>query len=236
MTAFAQSLNTVAAEVADEVGQAEVARLATRMGITTPLQPVPSIALGSSEVTLVDMTQAFAGFMNDGLRVSGHVVLSITDTRGETLYVRPNSAPQRVYDEALNKRMTGMMARVLQNGTGTRAQLRGRDAAGKTGTSQDWRDAWFVGFTADYTAGVWLGHDDYTPMARITGGAAPAEIWAEFMSAVSKDLPARELCCIEPIVRTPRQTTMASFYDALTSAFDLGAESDGEAREEQDGM
>jgi penicillin-binding protein 1A len=218
-TAFAQSLNTVAAEVADEVGQTEVCGIALRMGITTPCQPVPSIALGSSEVTLHDMTQAFSVFMRDGQRIDGFLVSAVGDSRGQMIYRRERVAPQQVLPIDVVHGMTGMMGRVLQVGTGTRALLDGRDAAGKTGTSQDWRDAWFVGYTHDFTTGVWVGYDDFSPMAKITGGGPPAEIWAEFMTRAHKGIPRTPLVGIEPFVRSRRSQEVVTFYDAMTVAF-----------------
>jgi len=218
-TAFAQSLNTVAAEVADEVGQTEVCAIAGRMGITTPCSPVPSIALGSSEVTLIDMTQAFSVFMREGRRIDAYLVAAIGDSRGQMSYRREAIVAQQVLPIDVARAMTGMMGRVMQVGTGTRALLDGRDAAGKTGTSQDWRDAWFVGYTHDYTAGVWVGFDDFTPMAKITGGGPPAEIWAEFMTSAHKGTPKTKLDGLEPFVRSRRAQETVAFYDEMTVAF-----------------
>jgi penicillin-binding protein 1A len=220
-TALAQSLNTVAVEVADEVGQSNVVELAQRFGINTKLMAVPSIALGSSEVTLFDMAQAFSVFMRDGARIDSHLVREVRDTRGRPVYQRGEPAPRQVFDVELSHQMTGMLGRVLQNGTGVRARLAGREAAGKTGTSQDWRDAWFVGYTHDFTAGVWVGYDDYTPMARVTGGGPPAEIWSQFMAVAHRGVPATKLAGILPpeTPRTIRQQEKENFYDALTAAF-----------------
>lgn len=218
-TAFAQSLNTVAASVGEEIGQGNVAELAQRFGIRTALQPVPALALGVSEVTLFDMTQAFSVFMLEGAKIDAHLVLGVRDSRGHSLYARPPTTPQQIYDPSLAKQMNGMLGRVIQNGTGVRAQLRGRDVAGKTGTSQEWRDAWFVGYTHDFTAGVWVGYDDDRPMPRITGGGPPAEMWAEFVAEASKDIPATKLDGIQPVERPRRHVEMAAFYDALTVAF-----------------
>jgi penicillin-binding protein 1A len=209
----------VAAEVADEVGQTEVCAIANRMGITTPCAPVPSIALGSSEVTLSDMTQAFSVFMREGQRIDAYLVSAIGDSRGQMIYRRQTTIPQQVLPLDVARAMTGMMGRVLQVGTGTRALLEGRDAAGKTGTSQDWRDAWFVGYTHDYTAGVWVGFDDFTPMAKVTGGGPPAEIWAEFMTQAHKGMPKTKLEGLEPFVRTRRSQETVAFYDQMTMAF-----------------
>ncbi|MDX2235055.1 MAG: PBP1A family penicillin-binding protein [Hyphomonadaceae bacterium] len=227
-TAFAQSLNTVAAEVADEVGITRVADIACRFGVTsipctdearrrTPIPP--SIALGSMEVTLLEMTQAMSTFMRDGQRLDAFLVERAENSRGDVLYQRPPVNPIQVYDPELTHVMNGMLGRVVQTGTGTLARLPDRDVAGKTGTSQDYRDAWFVGFTADYATGVWVGYDDFRPMARITGGGAPAEIFRDFMRVASADTPPRQIPGVEPPVRTPRREEMSTFYRGLAEAF-----------------
>lgn len=227
-TAFAQSLNTVAAEVADEVGISRVADIACRFGVTsipctdearrrTPIPP--SIALGSMEVTLLEMTQAMSTFMRDGQRLDAFLVERAENSRGDVLYQRPPVSPLQVYDPELTHVMNGMLGRVVQTGTGTVARLGDREVAGKTGTSQDYRDAWFVGFTADYATGVWVGYDDFRPMAKITGGGAPAEIFHDFMRVASADLPPRQIPGVEPPMATRRREEMSGFYRGLAEAF-----------------
>ncbi len=233
-TAFAQSINTVAAELGYEIGPEKVAALAQRFGVASKLNPVPSIALGSSEVTLWEMTQAYATFMREGRRTDAHLVTMVENSRGETVYTRPADRAQQVYDPDLSHLMTGMMAQVVQAGTGTRARLPNRDAAGKTGTSQDWRDAWFVGYTADFTTGVWVGYDDYTPMAKVSGSGAPAEIWRAYMLAASRDLEPRDLPGYDLPPRPERDFQLASFYDALTAAFGFGDDDDDDEEEEEE--
>jgi penicillin-binding protein 1A len=222
-TAFADSINTVAAEVAYEVGPSNVAAVARRLGITTMPERnqfvPPSIALGSVETTLWDMTSAFAVFMQDGFRVDPHIVQSVTNSAGQELYRRPAYNAPRVLDEEIVRRMTSMMGAVVLRGTGTGARLGDRDVAGKTGTSSDWRDAWFVGYSADFTAGVWVGHDDFTSMGRTTGGTLPAQIWADTMRVAHRGVDAHPLPGIEQPVRTPREVEMASFFDQLANAF-----------------
>ena len=236
-TAFALSLNTVAAEVADEVGPDNVAQMARRLGITTmpaPGQPIPpSIALGSIEVTLWDMTKAFGTFMNDGQTLDPHIVEAVYNSAGQELYKRPPFASSRVIDEDLVQRMTSMMGAVVIKGTGTAAQLPGRDVAGKTGTSSDWRDAWFVGYTADYTAGVWVGHDDYTSMGRTTGGTIPAQIWADAMRVAHHDIEDHPLPGIEQPAYSPREIETAGFFTALANAFGGGDDEDDDRDHEE---
>jgi penicillin-binding protein 1A len=221
-TAFAQSINTVAAEVAYEVGPARVADVARRLGISTMPERnafvPPSIALGSIETTLWDMTSAFATFMVDGRRLDPHVVARVTNSAGQEVYSRPDYVAPRVLDEEIARRMTSMMGAVVLRGTGTGARL-DRDVAGKTGTSSDWRDAWFIGYSADFTAGVWVGHDDFTSMGRTTGGTLPAQIWADTMRVAHRGVEAHPLPGIEQPVRTPREVEMATFFDRLANAF-----------------
>ncbi len=225
-TAFALSINTVAAEVASEIGPQRVADVARRLGISTMPQPgqfvPPSIALGSIEVSLWDMTTAVATYMNDGSRVDPHIVDSVTNAAGQVLYQRPPYTGPRVLDEDIVRRMTSMMGAVVLRGTGTAAQLGDRDVAGKTGTSSDWRDAWFIGYTADFTAGVWVGHDDFSSMGRMTGGTIPAQVWADTMRVAHRGAPAHPLPGIEQPVASPRETEMSGFFDDLANAFGLG--------------
>ena len=222
-TAFALSINTVAAEVANEVGAARVADVARRLGIANMPERnafvPPSIALGSIETTLWDMTTAFATFMDDGMRVDPHIVQRVTNSAGREIYVRPPYTPQRVLDEDVAHRMNGMMGAVVLRGTGTGARIGDRDIAGKTGTSSDWRDAWFVGYSRDFTAGVWVGHDDFTSMGRPTGGTLPAQIWADSMRVAHQGVENHPLPGIEQPAYTPAQVEMASFFDDLANAF-----------------
>jgi penicillin-binding protein 1A len=227
-SAFAQSLNTVAAEVADEVGIVRVADLACRFGVQsipcsdearrkTPIPP--SIALGSMEVTLLEMTQAFSTFMRHGQRLDGYLVESAENSKGDMLYRRPPVSPLQVYAPDYTQTMNGMLGRVVQTGTGTHARLSDRDVAGKTGTSQDWRDAWFIGYTADYTTGVWVGYDDFSPMPRITGGGAPAEIWANYMRVAERNIEPRAIPGVNPPPVSRARQEMSSFYRSLAEAF-----------------
>lgn len=222
-TAFAQSINTVAAEVANEVGPPRVADVARRLGVTTMPERgqfvPPSIALGSIETTLFDMTSAFAAFMNEGRRVDPYIVARVTNSAGQELYVRPPHQGQRVLNEEVVRRMNSMMGAVVLRGTGTGARLGDRHVAGKTGTSSDWRDAWFVGYTADYTAGVWVGHDDFTSMGRTTGGSIPAQIWNDTMRVAHQGVENHPLPGYEQPVASPQQLETASFFDSLAAAF-----------------
>lgn len=221
-TAFALSINTVAAVVADEIGPIRVADLARRLGIDNMPRNARdanlSLALGAEETTLWDMTAAFSTFMDDGRRVEPHLVRRVTNAAGREIYRRPGYNAPRVLNEETVHRMNSMMGAVVLRGTGTGAQLPGRDVAGKTGTSSDWRDAWFVGYTADYTAGVWVGHDNFSSMGRVTGGSLPTQIWADAMRAAHRDIEPHPLPGIEQPAYSPAEVETATFFDELAEA------------------
>ncbi|MGD9509934.1 MAG: transglycosylase domain-containing protein [Geminicoccaceae bacterium] len=183
--AFADSVNTAAVRLAQTVGPARVAAKAREMGVVSTMQPVPSIALGTSEVSLLELTGAYLPFAADGIRRPLYGVSSVEDDRGKVLY-RHMPTEVRVVAPAAVTGMQQLMAAVVADGTGRAARLPDRAAAGKTGTSQDGRDAWFVGYAGDYVAGVWLGNDDNRPMKGVGGGGLPARIWREAMLATPK--------------------------------------------------
>ena len=183
--AFAESVNPVAARLANEVGTATVAQTAHRLGITSDIQTGPSMALGAVEVSPLEMAQAYSAFGNGGLRTKGYGIERIRTATGRVLYDHNlGLAPRtRVINQPALGEIIQIMRQVLISGTGVRAKVPGRDLAGKTGTTSDYRDAWFVGYTGGFTAAVWTGRDDNTPMKRVTGGSAPADIWKMFMAA-----------------------------------------------------
>lgn len=190
--ALARSINTVAVRVAQEVGTHRIGELAARFGLTDiPSDPDLSVALGAYEVNLLELTSGFQVFQQGGVRVHAYLIDEIDGAGGQLLYRRAPSAPIRVYDEGLDGIMIKMMKGVIEHGTGVHAAF-GRPAAGKTGTSQNWRDAWFVGFTPDWTCGVWVGNDDDRPMDKVTGGDLPAQIWRRLMVVAHQGLPARD--------------------------------------------
>lgn len=194
MTALSNSLNTVAAQLAAEVGPDRVVEVAHRLGITSELTPNPSIALGTSEVNLLELTGAFAPFANGGNGVIPHVIRRIRTVDGDVLYERQGTGlGQVVYPEQLGM-MNYMLRQTLESGTAQRATIDGWQAGGKTGTSQNWRDAWFIGFTGHLVAGIWFGNDDGTPTERATGGVLSASVWHDFMAqalagVTPEDLP-----------------------------------------------
>ncbi len=180
-TAFAQSLNTVAAKLANEVGPRAVTDTAHKLGIASELGNDVSIALGTSEVTLLELTTAFAPFANGGEVVQPYVVTRISTRDGEVLYERIGSGLGKVVSDYDVGAMNQLFRAVVQRGTAKKAQFGGFDIGGKTGTSQNYRDAWFIGFTSHYVAGVWLGNDDNAPTSNVTGGSLPTLIWRDVM-------------------------------------------------------
>ena len=179
--ALANSLNTVSVRLTMEVGPPAVVRTAYRLGIESKLEPNASIALGTSEVSVIELVSAYATFANGGLAVAPHVVERIRATDGKTLYTRSTQALGRIVDPRYIGMMNTMMRETLVSGTARRADLPGWLAAGKTGTSQDFRDAWFIGYTSRLVTGVWLGNDDNSPTKKAVGGGLPVEIWSRFM-------------------------------------------------------
>jgi len=191
--ALAESVNTVAVRLVEEVGPARVIATARRLGITSDLRNDATLALGTSEVSLLEMTTAYAALANGGFGVGAFGVSHITDPAGKVLYQRQGGGFGQVVSPVALSRMHDMMGAVITQGSGKAARL-DRPAAGKTGTTQDYRDAWFMGFTADYVAGVWMGNDDYRiEMKKVTGGGLPAQLWKQVMVAAHRGLPARPL-------------------------------------------
>jgi 1A family penicillin-binding protein len=198
--ALAQSLNIPAVKVFDRVGREAVAQIATDFGIESDLAVGPALALGTSESTLLEMTAAYAGILNGGSSVEPYGLVSLTlKGESEPLLTQEGGIGERVIRPEAAGELVYMMSQVIERGTSTRAKLPdGRPAAGKSGTTQAARDAWFIGFTADYVAGVWIGYDDNTPLSGVTGGGLPAEIWKETMARIHEGMPIRELPMVVP--------------------------------------
>lgn len=185
-TAFAYSLNTVAAQIGDEVGYSSIANMAKRFGITTPLNTHPSMVLGTADVRLIDMTRAFAGISAKGISITPYGIVKVTTADGKLLY---NHIPQKsaqLIDPWVAAGITDLMQTAVNTGTGRIAQI-GRPVAGKTGTTSSNKDGWFVGFSSGITTGVWMGRDDAKPVRNLLGGHAPAKAFADYMrTAVAK--------------------------------------------------
>lgn len=220
-TALARSINTVAVKLARETGPEAIGALVRRFGFTSlPARPDLSIALGAYEVSVLEMAGGFQVFQAAGGRVAPWIVEDIRTMDGRPMYVRPPTAAAPAYDAPRAGQMVRMMQKVLTQGTGKHAAF-GRPAAGKTGTSQNWRDAWFVGFTPDVTTAVWVGDDDDRPMDKVTGGDLPAQIWRRFMIAAHEGLPVRDFDWITPVGgrREAAPDPRNGFYGVLAAEF-----------------
>ncbi len=191
--ALALSLNTVSVRLTLEVTPMAVVRTAYRLGIASKLEPNASIALGTSEVSMLELVGAYAPLSNGGYAVTPRVIEKITATNGKVLYARSAQQLGRIIDARYVTMMNTMMAETLTIGTAHKAALPGWPAAGKTGTSQDFRDAWFIGYTAHLVTGIWLGNDDGTPTKHVTGGTLPVEIWSHFMRGAHQGVPVASL-------------------------------------------
>ena len=199
-TALKESRNIPAVKISEEVGREAVRAVASGFGIASDLAAGPALALGASESTLLEMTGAYAGILNGGSSVRPYGLTELRIQGDDAALIgQDGGIGERVISESAARQLTWMMAQVIASGTGSRARLEGRDAAGKTGTTTAGRDAWFIGFTADYVTGVWMGYDDNRPLTGVTGGGLPAEIWHEVMVRVEDGLPAAPLPMDAPV-------------------------------------
>ena len=224
--ALTRSTNTIAAELGVEVNPERVAALAGRFGIVSELKPYPSIALGSQETSLWELVRAYGVFQSGGYRIDPYIIQKVTDSRGAVYYEHPASERERVYAEDLAAEMNAMLMRVVSAsfGTGGRARIPNWTVAGKTGTSQESRDAWFVGFTAAYIGGVWVGNDDDSPMKRVTGGGLPADIWADIMKAAHEGKKPEQLFGAgRAVILDPAAEQRITFYRGMAQAFAAAA-------------
>ena len=187
--ALALSLNTVSVRLTLEFGPVAVAKTAYRLGIASKLEANPSLALGTSEVSLIELVSAYAPFANGGDAITPHVIERVRTSAGKALYVRSSQELGQIIEARYVAMMNAMMRETLTIGTAQKAQLAGWTAAGKTGTSQDFRDAWFIGYTAHLVTGVWLGNDDSSPTRKATGGGLPVEIWSRIMRSAHQGVP-----------------------------------------------
>ncbi len=189
---LAYSRNTVAAQLAAILGPEKVVEAAQRMGISSPLQAVPSIALGTQEVSLLELTAGYAPFANGGQGVIANVITRIETADGKVLYDAVPAGPGQVVSPLVVGEMNDMLSTAIEIGTGKRASLQGWQVGGKTGTSQKARDALFIGYTSRMVTGVWLGNDNDDP-TRLAGGTVPTQIWSDFMAKAHAGLPPANL-------------------------------------------
>ncbi len=213
-TAFAKSVNTIAVRLSEQVGRANVIRTAHKLGIVSSLPSHPSIALGSAEVNLLELTASYATIANQGRAVWPYGILSVATRKGKLLYKREGSAMTQVASPNAVRYMTDALRGVIDYGTGKAARL-DRPAAGKTGTTSDFRDAWFIGFTRELVAGVWIGNDNNSPMKHVTGGLLPARIWKDFMAQATIGKPVESLETAPDMPETHNNDERESFWNKM---------------------
>lgn len=230
-TALAQSLNTVAVRLGQEVGPKTVVQTAQRLGITSPLQANGSIALGTSEVTLLEMVGAYGAIANGGMGVIPYVVASVKGADGKFLYKRADSGLGRVIEPDADGMMNAMMHETFVSGTGRKADIPGWDLAGKSGTTQDYRDAWFIGFSGTLVTGVWLGNDDGEATKKVSGGNLPAEIWKTYMTQALKGQNPVPLPNINRWRRAPEATASAAADNPVSALNQILGEATAPAQE-----
>ena len=197
--AFRNSINSIAVGLAEEVGRQQVIDTADEFGLTG-LEPLRSLALGAQATSPLQLTASYLPFSNYGKTADPYGILSVSTADGTPLYDRPVKNNPRIISSQNLSHMNRIMTRAVELGTGRRALIQGRHIGGKTGTTNDFRDAWFVGYAPDIVTGVWVGADDFTPMDKVTGGSIPASIWKDFMEEALQDMPKTALpVSTEPI-------------------------------------
>lgn len=200
--ALARSINSIPVQLARDIGRDKVVEVTRRFGLALPDKPDWPFVLGATEVTVASQTAGYAAFANGGKRVRPYAIEQIMTTAGEVIWDRKINAPQaeQIMPPEKAAEMNQMMIQVVENGTARRAILDGIPAAGKTGTTQSYRDAWFVGYTGNYVLGVWVGNDDYRPMERVTGGLVPAQIWHDIMAFAHQGIDLKQMPGAKPPV------------------------------------
>lgn len=181
--AFINSLNLAAIKLGNDLGLSKIAKTAQDLGIQSPINKNPAMALGTAEVNLLDMATAYASIANGGFRVFPYAINDIYTKSGEQIYYKEDFELHRVIDSSVNEKMVEMLEKVITDGTGKKANIQ-RFAAGKTGTSNGFRDAWFAGFDENHTVIVWVGNDDNSEMFGVSGAGIPAEIWKRVMLSI----------------------------------------------------
>ncbi|MBL1430291.1 MAG: PBP1A family penicillin-binding protein [Robiginitomaculum sp.] len=229
-TALASSVNSIAVQLTEETGRTRVANTARRLGMDMPIATTRSMSLGSNETSLLEITSAYAPFANGGYRAKAHGITEISIRQGPVLWQRKAVPPAKVMDDNVAARMNYLLQSVVEEGTGRRAKISGYDVGGKTGTTNNFKDAWFIGYSQSDTAGVWIGDDKNRAMDEVTGGGLPAKIWQSFMSewlkirpepvAIMPKLepePEPEMTIPEPqITETPEEDPMSALISSLS--------------------
>ncbi|MEE9314643.1 MAG: PBP1A family penicillin-binding protein [Rhizobiaceae bacterium] len=214
-TALVKSINTVPVRLANELGRRPIVELAGKMGVDSPLTAEPAMPLGTNEMTVIEQATGYGVFMTGGMSTNRHTITQITDASGKLLFDFKTDGPKavEVLSKKTTKSMNQMLSQVPEWGTGRRAKLSGIKTAGKTGTTQAYRDAWFVGYTGNYVAAVWFGNDNYGPTNRLTGGRLPAMTWKKFMTYAHQNIDLRPLPFVEAEKAKPKVTVEASAVD-----------------------
>jgi penicillin-binding protein 1A len=221
--ALTRSINTIAVKLTtvvgndnNKAGRAKIIQLAKAMGLRTPLPDSTSLPIGAAEVTILDHTGAFAAFPNSGMAVTPHAILEVRTGDGNVIwrFDRDGPKPRRVLSEQVAKDMVFMMNKAVEEGTGKRAILDGVKVGGKTGTTNAYRDAWFVGYTGNYVGGVWMGNDNYEPTKRMTGGTLPAMTWGQIMTFAHQGIELKPLVGAAPTPPPQRQKPLIASRDA----------------------
>ncbi|MEA2984816.1 MAG: penicillin-binding protein, partial [Alphaproteobacteria bacterium] len=217
--ALTRSINTIAVKLSiaigdgsPKAGRQKIIRLAKAMGLRTPLPDSTSLPIGAAEVTILDHVGAYATFPNLGKAVTPHAVLEVRTGNGEVIwrFDRDGPKPRQVMPEQVARDMNFMMNKVVEEGTGKRALLDGVKVAGKTGTTNAFRDAWFVAFTGNYVGGIWMGNDDYHPTKKMTGGTLPAQTWGQIMAYAHQGIELKPLIGVAPTPPPPRSQAMVA--------------------------
>ncbi len=194
MTALTRSINSIPVTISIRTGRQPIADMARKLGITSNFPVTRSLALGVASTSVIDMASAFSVFANGGFKAKAHGISRITTLRGKTIYENnPNQEKQRLIKAQTARYINLMLRNVVVAGTGRRANVNGVPAAGKTGTTSSYRDAWFAGYTGNYVAAVWMGNDNYRPTKRLTGGRLPAMIWQKFMEFAHTNIEVKPL-------------------------------------------
>jgi penicillin-binding protein 1A len=233
-TALTHSSNVAAVRLTQAVGSDRVADVANRLGVRTARNVGLTLALGTSETTLLEMTSSFAVFANGGLAVVPRVVERIRDDQGHILFERAKEAPSRVVSARDISAMNDMLNAVVAGGTGHGASLDYYPAGGKTGTTQSFKDAWFVGYTAQWVGGVWIGNDNASPMRSVTGGSLPAEIWKDVMLKAQEGLLAQPLPGTEMDAALAKKAAEALGLDNLPARNPFRRREVSDARKEEE--